>query len=311
MVRAEGGPDTSIAKENRHPASPRDHLVEVTGSPKSPSLRRVLSLIDPNVLNHHLFKKLAVDRCGDVPGSHMKTKNLDLLVDPGVTYEFDFEKGIKIVDASTHEAPIRTFRSPDLSGPPSFPHARFTGVWDKTVAVKDDSNILGGNGSLHVSTHEAEIKVPVVEATEETLSYFKAHLLKPGDQFRFQTHQRFPIFTMEIGEHYVPEYIMEKGNGLYLEYHDEPHFHQPMDRAAGGVYVLAKKVGIEGHQDIFHMTAFKIPYGYAVYSEPGAIHDDAPTQGNWRVGYIDALNFSTVILKNDENRPVGMKFEHI
>ena len=30
---------------------------------------------------------------------------------------------------------------------------------------------------------------------------------------------------------------------------------------------------------MYHLTAFEIPYGYAVYSEPGAIHDDATTQG--------------------------------
>ena len=116
------------------------------------------------------------------------------------------------------------------------------------------------------------------------------------------------------------------------------------------------------------MTAFEIPYGYAVYTEPGAIHDDAttqgtlyihrasriylplthththtlhtpypppltnphththihtlrtpspsppplpryPTQGTWRVGYINAQTYSTVLLSNKVNDVLEIAFE--
>jgi hypothetical protein len=72
-----------------------------------------------------------------------------------------------------------------------------------------------------------------------------------------------------------------------------------MDASAGGVYLLAKEIidSTTGKQH-YHMTAFKVSYGTAVYTEPGAIHDDATTQGNWRVGYTKAEVYSTAILRN-------------
>jgi hypothetical protein len=72
-----------------------------------------------------------------------------------------------------------------------------------------------------------------------------------------------------------------------------------MDVSAGGVYLLAKEIiDVTTGKQHYHMTAFKVPYGTAVYTEPGAIHDDATTQGNWRVGYTKAEVYSTAILRN-------------
>ena len=99
-----------------------------------------------------------------------------------------------------------------------------------------DCNILGDSGVFQARTPATCIAVPVLTATEEHLRYYSAHLLQHGDVFRFQTSSScsaFPIFTMHIGAHYVPEYIIRKGMGLYLEHHNEPHYHEPLDTAAG------------------------------------------------------------------------------
>ena len=89
-----------------------------------------------------------------------------------------------------------------------------------TVSIEPDNQ----------SNHPNLLILPTVfPATEESLSYFKAHLIASGDQFRFQSRRKFPIFTMEVGKNYVQEFIMKQGHGLYLEYHNEPHFHQPMN----------------------------------------------------------------------------------
>jgi hypothetical protein len=59
------------------------------------------------------------------------------------------------------------------------------------------------------------------------------------------------------------------------------------------------------------IPSYVLPYSpwHACYSEPYAIHDDAPTIGEWRVGYIDAESFSTVTLLNCEMELLGFEFD--
>jgi hypothetical protein len=128
---------------------------------------------------------------------------------------------------------------------------------------------IAGSSTVTVSTDQVQIRIPVMQATEELLSYYSAHLIQSGDIFKFQTkNTSFGIFTMEVGEHYVAEYIIGSGVGLYLEHHNEPHYHEPMDKRSGGVYLLAKKIGHCNSKE-YHITAFAVNYGTAVYTEPG------------------------------------------
>jgi hypothetical protein len=112
---------------------------------------------------------------------------------------------------------------------------------------------------------------------------------------------------------------MKKKKGLYLEYHNEPHYHEPATEQTRGCYCLAREVPCDDPEladseipwKTFHITCFRIPYGHACYSEPYAIHDDAPTIGEWRVGYIDAESFSTVTIHNCEMDLLGFEFAHM
>ena len=132
---------------------------------------------------------------------------------------------------------------------------------------------------------------------------------------------------------------------LLLTHHSVPFINLVLVLSIiSGSYLLAKKVGVTDEGlDIFHMTAFEIPYGYAVYTEPGAIHDDATTQGTgnfsksyllshhlkttlpplliptiffhpqgtWRVGYINAHKYSTVLLCNKTNDILDIAIERM
>lgn len=215
---------------------------------------------------------------------------------------------------------VREFAGSDFV-PEGLKHATFTATWRREISIaQDESNILGGNGLLLVDTTEGSIAIPIVEATEEHLSYYRAHLLENSDCFRFQTpSNNFPLFKMEIGHDYVEGYLMKKNKGMYLEYHQEPHYHEPLNADAGGAYILAREVGdaplsADGiERKIYHLTAFKVPFGKAVYTEPGAIHDDAATNGHWRVGYTIALGiaeFSTVILLNASRELLAFDFDN-
>ena len=212
----------------------------------------------------------------------------------------------------------RIFRGGSPTVPPGLKHATLTAFWRlETDIPQDESNALGGSGRLLVDTAQASVTIPVMEATEDQLSYYKAHLLKHGDYFRFQTpSNNLPLFTMDIGEKYMQGYLMKKDKGMYLEYHDEPHYHEPLDGDARGQYILAREVGeappsADGiKRKTYHVTAFRVPFGTAVYTEPWAIHDDAATIGQWRMGYtIGVAEYSTVVIFNARSQLLGFDFK--
>ena len=272
------------------------------------SLVSTISLSNTS-LSPQFIKNLFVKRAGETPFSNMVTQDLDLIVQPKSIYQFRSKHGIKHVPYAENFQKIRNFKSTDLL-PRSLKYAEFLAVWDTERVQHDDSNILGGNSRLIVSTYGTKLIIPIVEATEEFLSYYKAHLLQNEDYFQFQIKRDFPIFNMKIGKNYVPDYLLKTNKGLYLEHHNAPHYHEPQNQFASGVYVLAKMVkdspDPEGRQ-LFHITAFRIPYGSAVYTEPGSIHDDATTQGKWRVGYTLATQYSTATVVNMDRELMDFK----
>ena len=79
-----------------------------------------------------------------------------------------------------------------------------------------------------------------MEATAETLAYYGALLIKSKDVIQFPDDD-FPVFSMNVGEDYVRDFIMtEEGGGFYLEYHsDRPRFHMPI---RGGRFLSSGKM---------------------------------------------------------------------
>lgn len=172
----------------------------------------------------------------------------------------------------------------------------FSGQWNTATEENSSSaNILGGFGELMINTHQMGIEIPGVTATRENLAYYGAQLFKVGEVINFSSDDNLPVMAMTISPEYVKEYIMDphKGGGNYLEYHDRPHFHMPLDANAGGHLVLAKNVG-----DAYHITGFNIPFGYGVLTPNGVIHNDAHLIGKYAVVYSIAEHYSTVIVKN-------------
>ena len=168
----------------------------------------------------------------------------------------------------------------------------------------DQNNILGDNGRLELPCEF--IDVPVVEATSETLAYYGALLIAPGEVVSFPD-ENYPIWHMEIGDEYIDRFLMQKeGGGFYLEYHtDQPHFHMAL--YGDGCYLLAKWA--DESQTTLEITGFKIPDSHAVYTKKGAIHCDAALKGEWLVGYTTSDHCSTVLLRDPEDRFVHMRFQ--
>lgn len=175
--------------------------------------------------------------------------------------------------------------------------------WDKFARESGaGNNILGDNGLLFLPA--ATIVVPCVEATEETLAYYGAVLLRKGDVIQFPD-QEYPIFQMTVGPRYIEKFLMtDQGGGFYLEYHyDKPHFHMPIQ--GGGYYLLAKW---NDEKTKLQITAFKIRDGDAVYTKKGAIHCDAALTGKLLVGYDKAEDCSTVLLRTKDHKKTQLQF---
>lgn len=251
---------------------------------------------------------MLVDRQGNQPDSNMTALGLHQHVKNSSCYLVSSKSGLTeadcTVDSINLENTVNQTRKDDFVPK----HVEITASWLKDVVdLAGGENILGDNVILSVKSNETTIAVPIVEANDSDLMYYGATLVDSDSNVIFPNNS-YPIWAMELGNHYVDNYLMtEQGKGFYLEYHyDRPHWHQPVSEDAGGFYLLAKNAGTdENGKTIFHLTGFKIPYGKAVYTKMGAIHADAGLTGKrWAVGYSDSVDFSTALVRNRHGKMI-------
>ena len=77
-------------------------------------------------------------------------------------------------------------------------HARLHGKWRKHQKVaKNNANILGGCG-IFTDTETTELDVPVITATDETLAFYGAYLLKLGQTVQFESKQELPMKLVKL-----------------------------------------------------------------------------------------------------------------
>lgn len=229
------------------------------------------------------LKKLIVKRIGNLPDSSMITTKISGVINPHQT--------ILVVDDELKEisAPIPKMNIPVLEKPKS---VIIKGEWcEHKCEDIDDSNILGISCGLF--TKEKKIKIPTEDSTLSLLSYYGCKLVKHFDIISFDTPKPIPQCYVEIGKKYVEGYIYGKEKGVYLEWHNTPHFHMPLNKEAGGYLVIGKKT----KENEFELTAFNIPYGYGVYMPPYTIHNDLFLTGKYLVCYTTTDHYSTVVIK--------------
>lgn len=216
-------------------------------------------------------------------------------------YQCSITEGLTLVDADTPAiVPDEVIAAHSSDYLP--PHTLLLVDWDShAVIAGGDENILGDNVTLKVETSAQNVSVPIIEATNESLLHYGAMLFDDGDCLKFGT-DNYPLWKMSLGQDYVDGFLMtEQGKGFYLEWHtDRPHWHQPVTEDACGFYLLAKLLGkMEDGRQLLQLTGFKIPFGKAVYTSPGAIHCDAALTGkNWVVGFTDSQEYSTALIRN-------------
>ena len=231
---------------------------------------------------------LMVNRMGDTHDAYMRTENFIGHVEPGITYQLSFSGFTKAGNQACK--PLPASKTP--------PHCVLTGVWQEAVDLLiKDANILGGNGRYILSEGVASLVIPVAETTAEHLAFYGCHLLALGDKTRFNTQHNLPVTITSIGKEYVAGYLQneEKGGGAYLEVHDLPHFHMPLDESAGGYLIIGK----QGPDHTRYVSAFRVPFGFGIHMPPWAIHCDGYLVGRYMVIYSATSSFSTVIVRKN------------
>lgn len=182
------------------------------------------------------------------------------------------------------------------------------GTWNcEETDHKNNGNILGGYGRFTAESSNKEFHIPLKdisldqETAEQALAFYGAELIQEGECIRFYDDRPFPIWEMQIAEHYVEEWLYrDQAGGEYIEWHrDRPHWHHALNNT-NGFYIFGKKTR-EDYSEMM-LTGFKIPKGYAVYTYNGVIHSDAHLTGHWLVGYDESNDYSTVKTKNSENQ---------
>lgn len=232
---------------------------------------------------------LTVNRVGTTDTAYMRTEGFLGHCEPGETYRVTIDDGF--TPAAGEPEP--------LSGPVVPPHLVLDGDWDENVDfVRDEVNILGGNGRYTLRDGATSIVLPVAEPTPGHLAFYNSALVKSGALVRFEATDILPVTVTSVGTDYPENYLLREdfGGGAYLEIHDRPHFHMPMDRSCGGYMILGKQ-DADGTRRV---SAFRIPFGYGLHMGPWAIHNDAYITGRHIVIYSKTTEFSSVILR-DEN----------
>lgn len=243
---------------------------------------------------------LIVDRQGTDEQAFMRTEDIIGHAAAHRSYRVTWEGLLPAADDLGDEAPAVAAVVP--------PHAVAHGVWDEAVDLRTlDANILGGMGSFRLPAGQDTLTIPVSLATPETVAFYGSRLLAIGQTVRFGAPGNLPVTITAVGATYVEHYLMkaDKGGGTYLEHHDRPHFHMPLNQDARGHLIMGKPGG-DGE---YLLSAFRIPFGSAIAMAPHVLHNDAYLVGRYMVIYATTDDFSTVIVRRADGALAGIGFD--
>ncbi|WP_330925888.1 hypothetical protein [Candidatus Sororendozoicomonas aggregata] len=233
---------------------------------------------------------IIVNRQGSCKESYMVTEDFIGYAEHKKAYQLTFD-GLNLINDGRQSLPL-----PEPTIPP---HTVLKGQWIARIDFMTEdvgANILGGNGRYTLANEDDDVlEIKIADCTESNLAWYGCSFLKELDLLYFDTTGNLPISIVSIGQEYVNGYLLDphKGGGEYLEVHDRPHFYMPLNEHAGGYLIIGKYT--RDKQRV--ISAFKIPYGYAVNVAPWCIHADSHLIGRYMVIYSMTESYSTVIVR--------------
>ncbi|MDD3518378.1 MAG: hypothetical protein PHQ14_08520 [Chromatiales bacterium] len=196
-------------------------------------------------------------------------------------------------------------RKPVFAAGTDTPHVVVEAEWYAALAALEagievvhggSANTFGSMGTLLVPDG---FTIPTVTATRENVRHYGLQLIGDGEVFAASS-DRYPIVMMryDYTRDYKKDFLMQKygGGGVFVETHDFPHIHVPLSESCGGYIVIGKRV--DGRT--YHFTAFRIPYGYALYTPSYTIHGDGTLVGEYAITVADGafVPADTVLIYN-------------
>lgn len=164
-----------------------------------------------------------------------------------------------------------------------------------------NNNILGFNSIFYTNT--ANIQIPVINFSNELLQFFGCSIINENDVIELNNKIEMPFFKIIIGKNYKNDYLLKEGlgEGFYIENHDTPHIHQPLNNTAEGYLVLGKRI-----DNTLLLSKVRIPFGKALYTPPLTYHNDSLLIGEYNVLYNKTNNYQTYIFKTFDNKIVNI-----
>lgn len=208
---------------------------------------------------------------------------------------------------STHKTGMKPYKKTP-------PHVVVKAQWlDATEALKKNVRVVSGSsgnvfGSMGALLVPDGFKIPTAMATAENIRHYGLQLIPNGEVLTVHSEQ-VDIVMMEYDytKIYKKEFLMKEhgGGGIFVEYHNFPHIHIPMEESCGGYIVIGKAV----EADEFHFTAFQIPYGYALYTPANTIHGDGTLVGKYGLALADSnmISANTVLIYNKNTQKMAKK----
>ena len=238
------------------------------------------------------YNEIFVNRIGVKPSAYMRTNKLVCVLAPNCTFKFD---GTHLICLKPNETDLPEKKLPHKI--PPINSVNVSGKFVKNQLTEQTKNNILGKNDLFI-TKKIYLTIPETFTSEQTLKIFNCKLIKPGNTVKFECDNELPLFEVSVGPDYVQEYLLQPGygNGFYIETHNTPHYHQPMDSTASGFLIL----GLKTEQGML-LTKFKIPFGYGVYMGPNTLHSDAFLVGNYHVVYTKTPDYSTYLFVNPDN----------
>jgi hypothetical protein len=224
------------------------------------------------------YKDIFVSRISNINSisSYMITNNVDKIIKKNIEYDYNLNEN--------KESKLK--------------YVEVCGEWINSDENTNNTNILGGIGLFKT---EHKINIPINFGKKEYFMYFNCFLLDKNDTIIFDMKD-MPIFEMDIGENYFQNYIMNKefGKGMYIEYHNTPHYYINLNKTNYTNYnsyiILGKKL-----DNIYKFAALTIPQDKMLYIPPYILHNDCCLVGKYKVMYNMAEDFSTVRFVNKNN----------
>jgi hypothetical protein len=246
---------------------------------------------------HNDYKELFVKRLGTNTESYMITTDL-ITVFP-INSNLILDKNNIISTKITNYTTLPKMLSPEI---PNF--TTVEGIFHINRNINNEilqNNILGNNSIFYSKVNN--IQIPIIKFTNELLDFFGCRVINEGDVFQLHNKIEMPLFRIKIGINYKNDYLLKEklGDGFYIETHNTPHIHQPVNMDSHGYVVLAKKV-----ENILLLSKVRIPFGKAIYIPSNIYHNDSLLIGEYNVLYTKSDNYQTYLFKNYDNTIINI-----